>query len=194
MNRQQKIAKLKNLIAGTIKPLDGVTLCWSLEDDGLYHCENPKYEHLKYNREQLTAFTEKNGGHHLLFVSFAGSEMDTIRDSRNPQRKDEPILEDSPNDRLFTWHEEKVYEDEPQPEAIIEPTPPNEPVIAPEPTKKPKQPKKKRAASKPQLTRAEANKIKAKADYQKCLAQMELDKQRMENMNEFNRINKDFFQ
>lgn len=181
MNRQQKIAKLKNLMAGTIKPLDGVTLYWSLEDDGLYHCENPEYEHLKYNKEQLIAFTEKNGGHHVLFESFA-------------ERKDEPIIEDNPNDRLFTWHEEKAYEDEPQPEAITVPTPPIEPVIAPEPTKKPKQPKKKRAASKPQLTRAEANKIKAKADYEKCLAQMELDKQRMENMNEFNRINKEFFQ
>jgi hypothetical protein len=179
--RQKMIDFLKKVQAGQVKPLDGEGFSWD-KINGFWQCGNGKYKHLRLTDQQLDDFIEKYGGRHFLVFD---SLDEPIQDTEST-----PIQSNT----VIRWHEEKTYEDEPQPEAITVPTPPIEPEIVPEPTKKPKQPKKKRAASKPQLKRAEANKIKAKADYEKCLAQMELDKQRMENMNEFNRINKEFFQ
>jgi hypothetical protein len=182
--RQKMIDFLKKVQTGQVKPLDGEGFSWD-KRSGFWQCSNEKFKHLRLTDQQIDDFIEKYGGRHLLFDSFEDTRDEPIQDTESTSTQ---------SDTVFRWHETKVYVDEPQPEAITVPTPPNELIIVPEPAKKPKQPKKKRVASKPQLTRAEANKIKAKADYQKCLAQMELDKQRMENMNEFNRINKEFFQ
>jgi hypothetical protein len=178
MNREQKIAKLKKIQAGNIKPLDDETLTWDLID-GIYHCGHHKYNHLKLNREQLTAFTEKYGGNHILFESFTDP-------------RDEPIKDESPNDRAFVWKEVKVYETE-QPKIDQQPKLEESESITIKPViQQPKKLKKERKQKAPKVNPVEARKAKLKADHQKVLAQIEQDQQRIEGMNNYKRINREF--
>ncbi len=182
--RNQKIAILKMIMEGKYKPLANQTFTWMQREDGFYHCGNNEYEHLRFTKDQLEAFIEKNGGHHIFFESYTGNA---------------PIIDDDSNytaqsnDKVFVWKEGKVYEDEnPTPEERSTSAAEQIPHEKHQPEKKPKRSKKKRVKESV-LTRVEKSKLEANTAHQKILAQIEADNQRRSAGKEYMNMNKEFF-